>query len=416
MIRVLIADDSSTARALLEAILSSDPELHVVGQARNGQEAIDLTRKLRPDVVTMDVRMPVVDGFEATKEIMITAPTSIVLVTAFEEVVHLNERNQESAAALRELNGRLQGANAALELRNQQLQQLADELAASVLSERRAHDELKKTQSQLVQSEKLASLGQLVAGIAHEINNPIAFVNNNLAVLHRDVLAAMKVLSKYQEGQSALAGVQPDLAGELSRMEEEMDLPYLQANLSRLFDTSLAGLKRVCHIVTNLRDFARLDEAEFKEADLNAGLNSTLEILRHEIKKNEIQLRTCFENLPPVLCHPSKINQVFLNILNNAVQACEAGGVVEVRTHAEPGDTVGVEIEDNGCGIKPEHLPHLFEPFFTTKPVGQGTGLGLSVSYGIIHDHGETITVESAPGRGSTFRIRIPLRPPQPAG
>jgi signal transduction histidine kinase len=330
-----------------------------------------------------------------------------VLVTAFEDVVHLNERNEASAAALRE-------ANAALEERNRRLQQLADELAAAALSERRAHEELKKTEGQLVQSEKMASLGQMVAGIAHEINNPIAFVTNNLAVLHRDVLAAMNVLEHYREGRTVLAGAAPDLAAALDRLEEEMDLPYLQANLPRLFEKSLAGLKRVRDIVTNLRDFARLDEAEFKEVDLNAALASTVEILRHEIKTKEIQLQIPNQELPPILCHPGKINQVFLNLLLNAFQACERGGMVEVRTRLEPGEAVVVEVADNGCGIKPEHLPHLFEPFFTTKPVGQGTGLGLSVSYGIIRDHGGAITAESTPGQGSTFRIRLPLQPPRP--
>ena len=212
-------------------------------------------------------------------------------------------------------------------------------------------------------------------------------------------------------------------------------------------------------IVKNLRDFARLDEAEFKEADLNAALESTVEILRYEIKKKELQVETCFQELPPVLCHPGKINQVFLNLLMNAVQACQPGGRIEVRTSddadsgLEPSEiqnpnaqtrgpaprwvehpssaqqrrlrgdpyptgapppeiqNVIVEIEDNGGGIPPEYLPRIFDPFFTTKPVGQGTGLGLSVSYGIIRDHGGSLEVDSAPGRGTTFRILLPVEP-----
>jgi signal transduction histidine kinase len=164
-------------------------------------------------------------------------------------------------------------------------------------------------------------------------------------------------------------------------------------------------------IVRNLRDFARLDEADFKEADLNAGLEATVEILRHEIHKNELHLEMDCSPLPPVLCHPLKINQVFLNLLANAVQACERGGRIVLRTRPEPGG-VRVEVEDNGSGIKPEHMRRLFEPFFTTKPVGQGTGLGLSVSYGIVRDHGGSITVDSQPGQGSIFRVRLPLVPP----
>jgi signal transduction histidine kinase len=166
-----------------------------------------------------------------------------------------------------------------------------------------------------------------------------------------------------------------------------------------------------------------LDEAEFKEADLNAALESTVEILRYEIKKKEIHVATHFQEIPPVLCHPGKINQVFLNLLMNAVQACEPGGSIDIRTFPRPTGTpplagegqgersVIVEIEDNGSGIAPEHLPRLFDPFFTTKPVGQGTGLGLSVSYGIIRDHGGAIEVDSTPGRGSTFRILLPVKP-----
>ena len=165
-------------------------------------------------------------------------------------------------------------------------------------------------------------------------------------------------------------------------------------------------------IVGNWRDFARLDEAEFKEIDLNAALRSTLEIARYELKKKEIRLETGFQELPPVLCHPGKINQVFLNLLMNAVQACALGGALALRTRAVPGEGVEVEVEDNGCGITAEHVPHIFEPFFTTKPVGQGMGLGLSVSYGIIRDHGGSIAVDSTPGRGSLFRVRLPLQPP----
>jgi signal transduction histidine kinase len=222
-------------------------------------------------------------------------------------------------------------------------------------------------------------------------------------VLRRDTLAAVAVLDAYRRGDAAAA----------TRLAEKMDLAYFQENLARTCDTSLEGLQRVRDIVSNLRDFARLDEAEFKEADLNAAMNSALEILRHEIKKKAIRLRTHLEPLPPVLCRPGKLNQVFLNLLLNAVQACAVGGSVEARTRPDGERGVVVEVEDDGCGIKPEHLSRIFEPFFTTKPVGQGTGLGLSVSFGIVRDHGGTIEVESAPGRGSTFRVRLPLHPRQ---
>jgi signal transduction histidine kinase len=168
-------------------------------------------------------------------------------------------------------------------------------------------------------------------------------------------------------------------------------------------------------IVKNLRDFARLDEADFNDVDLNAALQATLEITRHEIKKKTIHLQTHFAELPPVWCQPGKINQVFLNVLMNAIQATPSGGGVDVTTRPDESNPAGgvvIEVQDTGCGIKAEHLPHIFDPFFTTKPVGQGTGLGLSVSYGIIRDHGGRIEVESEFGRGALFRIRLPMRPP----
>jgi signal transduction histidine kinase len=292
--------------------------------------------------------------------------------------------------------------------RTQELAQANAELAREIVERKRA-------EAALIQSEKLASLGQLAAGMAHEINNPLAYVTNNLAVLRRDMRATMGVLDTYRTGRDSLAGVAPDLAAAAVRMEQDIDLAYIQGNFLRDFDASLQGLQRVRDIVGNLRDFARLDEAEFKEADLNAALRSTVEIARHELKKKDIRLETSFEALPPVLCHPSKINQVLLNLLINAVQACQPGGMVALRTRTAPGDAVEVEVEDNGCGISAAHMPHLFEPFFTTKPVGQGMGLGLSVSYGILRDHGGVIEVESTPGRGSIFRVRLPLQPPYQA-
>src|SRR5262249_36891110 len=183
---------------------------------------------------------------------------------------------------------------------------------------------LREAQAALVQSEKLASLGRVAAGVAHEINNPIAYVTNNLAVLRRDMQAALAALDAYRQGHTA----------EAARLEEEGDFAYFQENFPRLCDKTLEGLRRVRDIVNNLRDFAHLDEAEFKEADLNAALESALEILQHEVKRKDLHVVKQLEALPVVLCHPGKINQVFFNLLDNAVQACSPGGIVAVRTRA----------------------------------------------------------------------------------
>ncbi len=249
--------------------------------------------------------------------------------------------------------------------------------------------------------------------MAHEINNPIAYVINNLAVLRRDLQVVLAVLDKWGEGREALSRCEPELADELARLEQESDLAYFRQNHGRMFDRSAEGLQRIRAIVQNLRDFARLDEAEYKEVDLNAAVLSTLQTLGHQLDQKAIRVETEFRDINPVACQPGKINQVFFHILQNAIQASERGGLIEVRTGPDGDGGVFVEIEDHDGGIPPEHLPHIFEPFFTTKPVGVGTGLGLSVSYGIVRDHGGSLEVESAVGRGSLFRIRLP---PQPSG
>jgi signal transduction histidine kinase len=270
--------------------------------------------------------------------------------------------------------------------------------------------QLRDTQAALVQSEKLASLGQLAAGMAHEINNPIAFVANNLAVLKRDVTAAMAVLDTYREAREELGRGVPGLAARAAQEETRCDLAWIRENLPQLFDKSLAGLARVRKIVGNLRDFARLDEAAFDTLDLNTALQSTAGVLQHDLTEKRLTLTTRFATVPPVSCQPGKIHQVFHSLLLNAIQASPDGKTIEVRTFSNDAEIV-VEVEDHGCGIEAENLPRIFEPFYTTKPVGSGAGLALAACYGIVRDHGGTISVESEVGRGSTFSVRLPSKP-----
>jgi signal transduction histidine kinase len=198
----------------------------------------------------------------------------------------------------------------------------------------------------------------------------------------------------------------------LIQNEQLASLGRLAAGVAHEIDTA-EGLRRIRAIVQNLRDFARLDEAQSKEVELSTALESTLSALRHELDQKALRVTTDYQQSPPVACHPGKINQMFFNILLNAIQASTREGLLEVRIRPDNESAVVVEIEDHGCGISPEHLPHIFERFFTTKPVGEGTGLGLSVSYGIVRDHGGSLEVESHVGLGSVFRIRLPLEPPK---
>jgi PAS domain S-box-containing protein len=283
-----------------------------------------------------------------------------------------------------------------LRMQNLRLQEMA-------ASEHQAHQELKLAQSRLVQQEKLASLGLLVAGVAHEINNPLAFVTNNLAVLERDFGDLTRLLGIYSQDAPDRAAAQAFRA--------EADVDYTLENLPNLIHRTREGLRRIQHIVSDLRVFARLDEGDLNDVDLNAGIESTMTIVLGHAKKKGIRLVSDLAPLPPVSCYAAKINQVVLNLLTNAIDACQDGGTVTVRSRSEPGGAL-VEVCDTGCGIDAEMRERIFDPFFTTKPVGQGTGLGLSISYAIIQDHGGTIDVDSEPGQGTRFSIHLPLRPP----
>jgi two-component system, NtrC family, sensor kinase len=391
--RVLIAEDDPVSRRLLESYLQKWG--YSVTAATNGAEAWRHFQEGTFAIVITDWMMPEIDGLELIRRIRAARRngyTHAILLTAKSQKEDLIEGMEAGADDFLtkpfdrdELRVRLRAAERLIDLEHNLAEQ---------------NRILRETQAALVQTEKLASLGRLAAGVAHEINNPIAYVTNNLAVIRRDTKAALAALDARRRGDQA----------EAERLEAEADVDYLRENFARTCDKTLEGLERVRDIVRNLRDFARLDEADFKEADLNAALQSTIEIARHQLREKDVRLETDFSPLPQVLCHPGKINQVFLNLIVNAIQACNRGGRVTTRSRAEAGGVI-VEVLDDGCGISPEHRSRLFEPFFTTKPVGEGTGLGLSVSFGIVRDHGGAIEVESELGRGSTFRVRLPLRP-----
>lgn len=266
---------------------------------------------------------------------------------------------------------------------------------------------LEAAQGRLLRAEKMASVGHLAAGVAHEINNPIGFVTSNLRTLKAQVADLLSVVAAYQQAETALAAF-PELLQAINQAKTAVDLGFLQQDLPNLIDESLDGVGRVKKIVDNLRYFSQVDSADWQYANLEKGLESTLNVLWSEIKdKAEVVRHYC--GLPEVECIASQLNQVFMNLLLNAAQSIEQRGVITLRTGFDPNE-VWVEIEDSGRGIRPEHLEKIFEPFFTTHPVGKGAGLGLSLAYGIIQHHHGTLVASSTEGKGSVFRITLPRR------
>ncbi len=294
----------------------------------------------------------------------------------------------------------------------QQTKELAAELEKAISSERTAHQQLKDAQSQLVQSEKLVALGQMIAGVAHEINNPLAYVANNIAVLTRDVEAVRKLYRLYQRGSPMIAEHDSELFQSISTFEETIDAEYIMNNLDGVLTRSRDGLKRIQQIVRDLRDFARLDGSDLSEFDINAGIESTLNIVRGQAGKKRVGLEVDLARVPRIFCYAAKLNQVVLNLLTNAIDACPPNGKVIVRTDYDD-KMVQLHVLDNGHGIPERIREKIFDPFFTTKPPGQGTGLGLSISHRIIKDHGGRITVESQEGHGTHFTIHLPREPSQ---
>jgi signal transduction histidine kinase len=272
--------------------------------------------------------------------------------------------------------------------------------------------ERQRLQARLVQSEKLASLGLLSAGVAHEINNPLSYVSNNLAILERDVGSLKAAAEACEEAQALLKPTRPEFAAKVAQLVEEVGLSYVQQNIDRILGSTRQGVKRVADIVKKLRDFARLDRAEVDRADLHEAISGGLELVRERLERAGIVVDREFGDLPRVLCAPVQMNQLFFSVILNAIQAIEAtsraSGRIAIRTRVADG-TVVVDVTDDGCGIAPEDLSRIFDPFFTTRPVGAGTGLGLSICHGIVADHGGRIEVESTPGRGTGFRITLPV-------
>lgn len=281
--------------------------------------------------------------------------------------------------------------------------------------------ELKLAQAQLIQTEKMSSLGQMIAGIAHEINNPVSFIHGNLDHINNYTQDLLSLINIYQN-------VYPNVTPEIEEFLENIDVDFIKEDIPKTLSSMKIGTQRIREIVLTLRNFSRLDEADMKPVNIHQGIESTLLILQSRLQvkpgKPAIEIIKNYSELPNVECYAGQLNQVFMNILNNAIDALERSNqkttaeeiksdcsVIAIRTQLVNPDLVAIFIRDNGVGMSDSVRQKIFDPFFTTKPVGQGTGLGLSITYQIVVDkHHGTIECISAPGQGAEFIIQIPCR------
>ncbi len=314
-------------------------------------------------------------------------------------------RTEEQATKLLNQQKELQIANNELTAKSLDLEEQKSEIEIKNRELTDALNNLKITQNQLIQSEKLASLGQLTAGIAHEINNPINFVLSNVTPLRRDIYDLLELLKKYED--VIRINDFKNYNDIIYSFKKEIDFEYLINEIENLLDGMDEGAKRTADIVKGLRNFSRMDEGVKKLTDINAGILSTLVMLKNEIK-NRIEVDLQLSEIPKILCYTGKINQVFLNLLSNAKDAIKGKGKITIKTYND-NDNLYVSIKDNGIGMSDETKNKIFEPFFTTKDVGKGTGLGLSITYGIIKDHKGKIEVISEKDKGTEFLLTLPI-------
>ncbi|MBW4655964.1 MAG: response regulator [Kaiparowitsia implicata GSE-PSE-MK54-09C] len=419
---ILVVDDNPTNIQVLFDVLSESG--YDVAVAKSGESALSRLQSHLPDLILLDVMMPGIDGFEACRRLKTNEHTKnipVIFMTALSDSVDKVQglslgavdyitkpiQHEEVLARIR-VHLQLRNLNRALE---HQVAERTSELNQTL-------NYLKQSQVQLVQSEKMSMLGQLVAGVAHEINNPVNFIYGNLNPATTYVQDLMDLVKLFCEDC-------PSLTPRIKDHIAAIDFEFMKGDLPRLLDSMKVGADRIRQIVLSLRSFSRLDEADMKRVDLHECIDSTLMILQHRLKAKPedaaIELVKEYGHLPMVECYPSQLNQVFMNLLCNSIDALEEETatqepskahfpMIRIQTGCLGSDRVFIKISDNGPGMPEDVRSRIFDAFFTTKPTGKGTGLGLSISHQIIVEkHQGQLLCDSAPGRGAEFTIEIPL-------
>jgi signal transduction histidine kinase len=430
---ILVVDDNPTNIQVLFDVLNASA--YRVAIAKSGEGALEKISLINPDLILLDVMMPGIDGFETCRRLKAAQETQdipIIFMTALSDTV--DKVQGLSLGAVDYITKPIQHEEVLARIATQlKLRQLTQGLE-KVVTERTADltealEALKHTQLELVQSEKMSSLGQLVAGIAHEINNPINFISGNLTPARSYSERLFSLVDLFLQGESINSPL-------VQAKIEDIDLEFLREDLPKLLNSMQVGADRIQAIVQSLRNFSRLDEAAMKPVDLHSGIDSTLMILQNRLKPNKlhptIEVVKHYGNLPLVNCYAGQLNQVFMNILANAIDAIEQSRGLWDQEHPRSSqsqsvvrdfppprieifttcqnNSVTIRITDNGSGVDQGISCKLFDPFFTTKPVGRGTGLGLSISYQIVVEkHKGRLSCQSTPQQGTEFLIEIPL-------
>ncbi|OAB61143.1 hybrid sensor histidine kinase/response regulator [Leptolyngbya valderiana BDU 20041] len=422
---ILIVDDNPANLDVLSDFLDSAGFEVLVAQ--DGESALDKVYYAPPDLILLDIMMPGIDGFETCKRLKSDPKTidiPVIFTSALADTVDkvkglsigavdyiTKPFQQEEVLARVRLHLKLHFLTQQLAQQNVLLEERVRERTAEL---NQALEDLQKAQVQLVQSEKMSSLGQLVAGVAHEINNPVNFIFGNLVHANEYTQNILDILQLYQDKY-------PDPGAEIQDTIEDFELDFLVEDLPKLLQSMQVGAERIREIVLSLRKFSRIDEAELKPVEIHDGIDTTLMILHNRIKakssRPEIEIVKHYGNLPEVECYSGQLNQVFMNLLSNAIDALEDDrdsgrpGRIVVQTSCIGDNQIEISISDTGMGMEESVRSQIFNPFFTTKPIGKGTGMGLAISYSIVADkHNGSLECRSQPGQGTEFVMRIPIR------